>query len=165
VLELCCGDGFNAYHFYSLNAKEVVALDYGSEAIAHAKQFHAAENIRYLQEDLDRFSPGGCFDNIIWDAAIEHMRPEEVTAILNKIRGWLKPDGILTGYTLIDEPEVTYHHHHLQFEDPDSLREMLHQVFPHVSVWETTYPSRRNLYFQASIRQPENLEDCPGKTP
>ncbi|MFO1257733.1 MAG: hypothetical protein U1E78_04890 [Gammaproteobacteria bacterium] len=26
ILELCCGDGFNAYHFYSIRAKHIIYL-------------------------------------------------------------------------------------------------------------------------------------------
>jgi ubiquinone/menaquinone biosynthesis C-methylase UbiE len=33
VLDLCCGDGFNAYHFYSLRSRHVTAIDFDLEAI------------------------------------------------------------------------------------------------------------------------------------
>src|SRR6476469_812644 len=37
VLELACGDGFNARNFYSLRSKKVIACDFDPRAIATAK--------------------------------------------------------------------------------------------------------------------------------
>jgi SAM-dependent methyltransferase len=38
VLELACGDGFNARNFYSLKSKQIVACDFDSSAIKTAKK-------------------------------------------------------------------------------------------------------------------------------
>src|SRR5207302_883993 len=47
VLELCCGDGFNAHHFYSIRAGRVLAVDFDASAIEHAKRHFRARNVRY----------------------------------------------------------------------------------------------------------------------
>ena len=36
MLDLCCGDGFNSFYFYSLRAASVTAIDFDREAIRWA---------------------------------------------------------------------------------------------------------------------------------
>jgi hypothetical protein len=38
--------------------------------------------------------PEGIFDNVIWDAAIEHFTEEEIDGIMKNIKARLKPNGI-----------------------------------------------------------------------
>src|ERR1700761_3895654 len=52
VLEICCGDGFNARHFYSSQAESIIAIDFDDEAIPHARRYNAADNITYLRQDI-----------------------------------------------------------------------------------------------------------------
>jgi ubiquinone/menaquinone biosynthesis C-methylase UbiE len=52
MLEICCGDGFNARHFYCSAAASITAIDFDSDAIPHAKRFNSAPNITYLQRDI-----------------------------------------------------------------------------------------------------------------
>lgn len=97
ILELCCGDGFNAYHFYSGRAASMLSVDFDKDAILHAKRYNQADNIEFLLADIRTEMPEGVFDNIIWDAAIEHFTEEEIDAILANIKTRLVADGIITG--------------------------------------------------------------------
>lgn len=47
VLELCCGDGFNAFHFYSARAARILSVDFDPVAIDHAMKYNQASNIHY----------------------------------------------------------------------------------------------------------------------
>lgn len=159
VLELCSGDGFNTRYFYSPRASEVVALDLNAEALRHARRNNSAPNITYLQADIRASLPEGPFDNVVWDAAIEHFGRNEIASILTSVRACLREGGVLSGYTLI-EPRIdvrvksgasdVFEHHRSVFYHRDDLVEVLKAVFPCVTVFETQFPKRTNLYFWAS---------------
>ncbi|WP_165852031.1 class I SAM-dependent methyltransferase [Mucilaginibacter terrenus] len=151
VLELCCGDGFNAFHFYSGRAKQLISVDFDKGAITHALKYNQAKNIEFKLADIRMEMPKGTFDNIVWDAAIEHFTEEEIAAIFKDIKQRLKPAGVLTGYTLVESPlGKGLSHHEREFKSKADLLSFFEPHFTHVKVFETIYPSRHNLYFYAS---------------
>lgn len=152
LLEICCGDGFNAKHFYSSKASSIAALDFDSDAVAHARRYNSAPNITYIQRDIRDGLPEGHFDNIVWDAAIEHFTEAEIDKILREIVQRLGPDGILSGYTLTEAADGRKGNsfHEYEFKDKADLSRFFEPHFAFVKVWETIYPSRHNLYFVAA---------------
>jgi len=152
MLEICCGDGFNARHFYSSAASSIIALDFDKDAIPHAKRFNSAPNISYVQQDIRDGLPPGPFDNIVWDAAIEHFTEAEIGKLMNELVGLLGSNGILSGYTLTEAADGRKGNvlHEYEFRDRDDLRRFFTPHFKFVKVWETIYPTRHNLYFVAS---------------
>lgn len=152
VLELCCGDGFNAYHFYSIRAKRIISVDFDKDAIPHAKKFNQAPNVEFRLCDIRNEMPEGQFDNIVWDAAIEHFTEEEIAAIMKGIKDRLKPGGVLTGYTIVEreDGQKSLTHHEREFKSMNDLKAFIEPHFQHVKVFETIYPVRHNLYFYAS---------------
>ena len=151
-LELCCGDGYNARHFYSQFAKSIIALDFDPTAIAHAKMYNQAGNIRFACGDIRSGFPPGCFTNIIWDAAMEHFTESEISAILGAVKGCLKPNGILSGYTIVEKEDGQkhLHQHEREFRSKEDLMGFLTPHFKNAVVFETIHPQRHNLYFYAS---------------
>ena len=160
ILEICCGDGFNAHRFYAARGKRVLALDNNPAAIRHARRVHARANIEYRRCDILQGIPEGPFDNVIWDAAMHHFTLPDVTLILASVHRSLATDGILSGYTVI-EPHENYSFARLRFTDPESLADTLAAEFAHVAVLETPDALRRNLYFFASD-SPEALPFAHG---
>lgn len=152
VLEICCGDGFNARHFYSSKAKSIIALDFDKGAILHAKRFNQTPNINYVLQDIREGLPGGSFDNIIWDAAIEHFTETEIDQIMRQLVERLGTAGVLSGYTLTEAADGRKGNslHEYEFKDKEDLGRFLTPHFKFVRVWETIYPTRHNLYFVAS---------------
>jgi SAM-dependent methyltransferase len=152
VLEICCGDGFNARHFYSSRAASIIAIDFDKAAIPHAKRFNAAPNIHYVRQDIRHGLPAGPFDNIVWDAAIEHFTETEIDAIMGALVSRLGSDGILSGYTVTEAADGRKSNalHEYEFKDKEDLRRFFTPHFAFVKVWETIYPTRHNLYFVAS---------------
>jgi len=96
VLELCCGDGFMTYHFYSNQASSITAIDFDPSAISSARKNCTAPNIQYILGDIRTAIPQGEFDNIIWDATIAHFTDQEITDLMGTIKSRLKPNGILS---------------------------------------------------------------------
>ena len=153
VLELACGDGFNAKHFYSLHSNKVVACDFDETAIATAIKKNSAPNIEFALADIRDNMPNGNFDTIIWDAAIEHFTPEEIDSILKNIKKRLNKQGILSGYTIVERKDGSGKqlvHHEYEFKDMGDLKRFFEPYFKNVRVFETIYPERHNLYFWAS---------------
>ena len=152
VLELCCGDGFNARNFYSLRSRSVIACDFDPQAIRTARRKNQAPNIQYIEADIRINMPQGQFDNVIWDAAIEHFTQEEAYSILEHVKMRLAPGGILSGYTIVrrDDGRKMLSHYEYEFRDKNDLYEALRLHFREVTVFETRYSDRCNLYFWAS---------------
>jgi SAM-dependent methyltransferase len=152
VLELACGDGFNARNFYSIRSERVVACDFDPRALATARRKNSAPNVEYVLADIRTAMPEGCFDNVVWDAAIEHFTLDETAKILRDIKQRLTRTGVLSGYTMVDRKDGTKFltHHEYEFQGKEDLHQILVAHFKHVTVFETIYPSRHNLYFWAS---------------
>ena len=96
--------------------------------------------------------PEGKYENIAWDAAIEHFTPEEISSIMTNIKERLTNDGIFSGYTIVEKDDGTkhIHQHEYEFKDMEDLKSFLTPHFKNVKVFETIYPDRHNLYFWAS---------------
>ena len=157
VLDLCCGDGYVPRHFLSQRASRVVAVDFDSDAIRFARRANAAENIEYSICDIRRDFPLDSFDAVTWNAAIEHFTLPEIDDILNNIKHGLRRGGGLAGYTIRKKEGVHYlDHHEHEFADKEELGATLRRHFAYAPVFETTSPSRINLYFYASDR-PERI--------
>jgi SAM-dependent methyltransferase len=152
VLELACGDGFNAKNFYSLRSRQVIACDFDQSAISTAKRKNSAPNVIYQLADIRTSMPEGSFANVVWDAAIEHFTPAEIGQIMGGIKSRLTPTGVLSGYTIVERPDGIkhIHQHEYEFSDMNDLKRFLTPYFRNVRVFETIYPSRHNLYFWAS---------------
>jgi SAM-dependent methyltransferase len=152
VLELCCGDGFNARHFYAGRADRVVAVDFDPTAISFAKRHNPHPRVEYICADIRTEMPSGRFANVMFDAAIEHFTETEIDAVLETINERLEDDGVLSGYTLIAAEAGRKHlpHHEREFVNKDDLMAFLSRHFPQACVFETVHPERTNLYFYAS---------------
>ena len=151
LLELACGDGFNARNFYSLRSRSVVACDFDPIAITTAKKKNAAQNVEYVFADIRTAMPDGKFDNIVWDAAIEHFTPDEIEQILGNIISRLTKNGILSGYTIVEKVDAkSLSHHEYEFRSKEDLLRFFTPHFENVTVFESIYPERHNLYFWAS---------------
>jgi SAM-dependent methyltransferase len=166
ILDLCCGGGFFAYHFFSSRAASVISVDFDPVAIAHAQKNFQAPNLTFLCADIRTDMPEGLFDNIAWDAAIEHFTPEETTAIMDNIKRRLTPDGVLSGYTLVEKATgKSLSHHEYEFKSKEELAGILKARFKNVLVFENissdSLEERHNLYFYASDGQVPFSPDWP----
>jgi SAM-dependent methyltransferase len=152
VLELCCGDGYNSRHFYSIRVKRLISVDFDITAIEHAKKYNQTDNVEFRLSDIRHQMPEGLYDNVIWDAAIEHFKEEEIEKIIKEIKGRLNSNGILSGYTIVEKADgqKSLHHHEREFRSKEDLKSFFEPHFKSVKVFETIYPTRHNLYFYAS---------------
>jgi ubiquinone/menaquinone biosynthesis C-methylase UbiE len=152
ALELCCGDGFNAHYFYRARVGSMLAVDFDQKAIAHARRNFLASNVTYQLADIRTQMPEGIFDNIVWDAAIEHFTETEIADLMANIKRRLTSTGILSGFTIVErlDGKKSLSHHEYEFKSKDDLARFFRPHFRNVRVFETIYSDRHNLYFWAS---------------
>ncbi|MCC6454900.1 MAG: class I SAM-dependent methyltransferase [Caldilineaceae bacterium] len=152
VLELACGDGFNARNFYSLRSEHVLACDFNPQAIQTARAKNSAPNVEFVLADIRTDMPGGTYENIVWDAAIEHFTPTEIHKIMADMKSRLAEQGILSGHTIVERSDGTKSltHHEYEFRSKEDLLRFIEPHFQNTVVFETKYPDRHNLYFWAS---------------
>lgn len=159
VVELCCGDGFNAKYFYSTSSSKILACDFDEKIIKTAKKKNHKENIKFkvadIRDGISNILANEEFDdvtNIVWDAAIEHFTPTEIQKILTDIKQTLsKKKGILSGYTIVEKADgKSLEQHEYEFKDMNDLKRFLTPYFENVYIFETIYSDRHNLYFYAS---------------
>jgi len=152
ALELCCGDGFNAHYFYRARVGSMICVDFDPKAIAHAKRSFSAPNITYQLADIRTQMPTGTFDNIVWDAAIEHFTEAEIAELMGNIKSRLTMAGVLSGFTIVErlDGKKSLSHHEYEFKSKEDLARFFRPHFRNVRVFETKYADRHNLYFWAS---------------
>src|SRR5882724_11294107 len=123
ALELCCGDGFNAHFFYSARVGSTLSVDFDPKAITYARKYFRAENITYQLADIRTQMPEGIFDNIVWDAAIEHFTETEIADVMANIKKRLTPTGILSGFTIVERSDGKnmLPHHEYEFKAKDAF--------------------------------------------
>jgi SAM-dependent methyltransferase len=155
VLDLCCGTGFFAYHFYSGRAGRIVSMDYSAAAIAQAKRNFRAPNLEFQQGDVRTQLPHEEFDNAVLNAALEYFTPHEADELVRQIKTRLTAGGVLSGNSIVARRDRTAHlEQRQQFFSREELANFLKRHFAHVVVLATTHPDgsqeRTNLYFFAS---------------
>jgi SAM-dependent methyltransferase len=152
LLELCCGDGYNTKVFYSPMVESVLAIDFDADAISHAQRYNQALNIDFRLADIRTDFPAGKFDNVVWDAAIEHFNEAEIATLMATIKGAMNPDSVLSGHTIVENAggHKHLHQHEREFRSKEDLASFLTPHFASVKVFETIHPNRHNLYFYAS---------------
>lgn len=153
TLDLCCGDGFYTYLFYSKRSRKVVGIDFDALAISSAKKNFPKTNIEFILGDIRSDIPEGPFRNIVWDAGIEHFTEIEISNLMSRIKDVLEDNGILSGYTIKEDHHhegKMLHQHEYEFHSKEDLARFFQPHFKNVQIIETVYPERVNYYFYAS---------------
>jgi len=150
VLDLCCGDGFYAYFFYSRIGARIDAVDIDEEALRSAQEHHAAGNIAYSRLDIvrDAFSQDR-YDVVCWDGALGHFAAEDIDLVLSKIARAVGDNGVLTGFEEIESPDTQSWDHKVALTTSDDLRALLGRFFKHVHMLTVDHP-RRLAYFRCA---------------
>lgn len=146
AMELCCGDGFNAKHFYAPCCDSLLCVDYDEEVLNVARKKNKASNIEYRETDIMMEMPwhdGEGFHNIICDAALAYFSESEIIDVINNVKKRLQNGGVFSGVVGVEYHEGGYH-----FKGVDDLRRFLAPCFNNVWVYENG--NHRLLYFEAS---------------
>lgn len=153
VLDMCCGDGFYSYFFFSNKAEHVDAIDIDEAALAHAQEYHSHPKISYHRSDIvkDPF-PRKSYNVVIWDSAIRRLNREHMDIVFEKITHVLRPtNGVFSCYEIFEGSEKP-----IDFITPltsQQLIQMLQKYFPSVQWVETVTPGRHNYYFHCYMKR------------
>jgi SAM-dependent methyltransferase len=146
LLDIGCGDGFFTKRFFSARCEAVDAVDIEPSAVAEAKRFNSADNVRYLLLDaVNEPFPRTPYDVVVWDGAIGHFARKDTEVMLQKIKQGMAADGVFTGSESLGHEG----HDHLQFfESLDDMAGLLKPFWKHVQLRETTYPINRGSFIR-----------------
>jgi SAM-dependent methyltransferase len=152
VLDLCAGDGFYDFHFFSRRASEVVSLELSQEAHRQAVRLHRHPNIRYLHQDILTYvPPADYFDIVVIRGAIEHFTRDEQHKIFNMAHHALKSKGWFCGDTpansKTDSKQLDAHEN--EWKDEDEMRAEISTVFPIIETLTFRSHKRVTLFWQA----------------
>jgi cyclopropane fatty-acyl-phospholipid synthase-like methyltransferase len=165
VLDLGCGRGELAYYF-AQQGFEVTAVDYSPAAIDLARSCFAdapelASRVTFHCADIGQLAlPAQHYDLAIATDVIEHLSPIEVQALYDRVKTWLKPDGLLILHSFPNRWYYQYDYArkrrlarrlgaylpmqprswdeqrmHINEQSPRILQHQLQQTFPQVQVW------------------------------
>ena len=147
TLELCSGDGFFTYYFYSKFSTQIDAIDYNLEAINFAKKNNSADNIKYILGDIKTQLPNGYYKNIIWDAGIDDFTEKETEFILNEIYERLDDNGKISGYVSFQLDDSIGNN--VIVDNELRIRKLLSNKFSNILIFSKSDRSRQNTYFKA----------------
>jgi 2-polyprenyl-3-methyl-5-hydroxy-6-metoxy-1,4-benzoquinol methylase len=151
ILDLCCGDGWYAKHFFARKAAAVTAVDYDPDAIAYARRVNRHPAVIFEVQDVRSSLPDGPFDGVVWSGAIEHFSEAETVEILQALQARMRPGALLAGDTVLAADQGVHLVHHLrEYTSERDLVEVLSRVFAHACAWRSDHPARTELYFFAS---------------
>jgi SAM-dependent methyltransferase len=154
LLDLCSGDGYQDYHFYSKRASEVVAVDFDQEAHAQASRIHSRDNIRYhFASVMDIPLPPSYFDVVVIRGAIEHFTEEGQIALMDRVRKALKPGGWFCGDTPLNPnfsrgANQMLSHHEYEWRSEDEARQVLGAQFQTVHTKVLVSKDRTTVFWQ-----------------
>lgn len=94
ILDFGCGNGDTSRRLLErFGAVRVVGLDVSTGALDHARQHHASDTTAFFH--LDAFSERDTFDLCYSNGTFHHMEPRKRPAVLRRLRGMLRPAGLL----------------------------------------------------------------------
>jgi 2-polyprenyl-3-methyl-5-hydroxy-6-metoxy-1,4-benzoquinol methylase len=165
ILDIGCGRGELAYYF-AQQGFEVTAVDYSQAAIDLARSCFAdapalAARVTFHCADIGQVAlPAQHYDLVIATDVIEHLSSIEVQALYDRVKTWLKPDGLLILHTFPNRWYYQYDYArkrrlakrlgaylpmqprsrdeqrmHINEQSPPILQRQLRQTFPNVQVW------------------------------
>jgi len=140
VLDIGCGEGYGAA-LLSVQAAEVVGIDYSPAAIGHARSTYRRRNLRFVVADATRLDPAiGRFDVVTCFEVIEHLGNPE--GLLDTIARTLNPGGLLVLSTpnglvdrLFDVVRGEHYEYHINVLTPMDLRRFVKTHFQHAVLY------------------------------
>lgn len=94
LLDLCCGNGLFTSAFSSQVSK-IEAVDISTPLIDRLNA-RALHNVNAVASDIREINfSDQSFSKVLWYAGIQYIDESDIINMILKIRGWMKPDGIL----------------------------------------------------------------------
>jgi 2-polyprenyl-3-methyl-5-hydroxy-6-metoxy-1,4-benzoquinol methylase len=101
ILDIGCGRGELAFALSQTGAN-VIGLDYSNHSIEIAKKTYSeyiGQNLNFINADISEYYPEIKFDRVIASDVVEHIEPDALDKIINKVSSMLKDDGYFVVHT------------------------------------------------------------------
>jgi SAM-dependent methyltransferase len=149
VLDLCCGDGFYSFYFFSSIAGHIDAVDGNRDAITHAQRFHSTQNIHFGQMNTAAPDfPNANYDVVVWDSAMQYFDPSATRIMCSRIAS---VTGVLAGSVPLRAENIDPLGERSHFRDLRELRASFAPHFSFVGTLETEHRGGGNIaYFRCS---------------
>lgn len=167
ILDLCSGDSYISQKFFFDCAKKIVSVDLDASALHRGKKrknlnkYMNFEQI-FLKADIEKESLKEIlkknnlnieFDLVLFNAAIEHFKKDELAKIFKSLKEVMKKKSLIFGYSIVeDENNPTYleDHHEMFFKNKDELENIFKNHFANTKSYQTLVNGRWNIYCSAS---------------
>jgi SAM-dependent methyltransferase len=155
VLDAACGEGYGSA-LLATTAQQVTGVDVAPEAVEHAAERYAAENLSFQAADCTALPfDDGSFDCVVSFETLEHLEGQD--KLMREFRRVLQPGGFL----LISTPDKAVYtdrqNNRNEFHVAELYRNefeaLVGRHFPACRLWG------QKLVFQSAIW---SLEPCPG---
>ena len=132
VLDAACGEGYGSY-LLAQSAQAVDGIDLSAEAVAHAAQRYAKDNLTFRAGSVTALPlPDASVDVVVSFETIEHLTPQR--EMLAEFRRVLRPDGVLAisspNRPVYNEGGGVANHYHVRELDRTELAALLTPGFP-----------------------------------
>lgn len=148
VLDLCCGDGFFANHFFATRASVVHGVDRNELAVATATRSCQHNDVTFFLGDIVQTPfPLARYDVVFWFDGVEHIQPGDGSRVLEKVARAIQPDGLLFGSTPLGTTNSNVEHVN-EFSTVKLLQRYLEPYFSDVTIQISRWTSTRvQAYF------------------
>jgi 2-polyprenyl-3-methyl-5-hydroxy-6-metoxy-1,4-benzoquinol methylase len=156
LLDLCAGDGFYDYWFYSQRAT-VVCVEKDLEAYQSAVTHHSKPEITYHHADVLQYEPESeAFDVVLIRGAVEHFKEDEQSILIAKSWNALKRGGYFCGDTIAStETGKAHPMHEKEWRDARQMRDELSKILKpmgclekDVETWALQSKARTTLFWR-----------------
>lgn len=124
ILDLGCGDGRFCYELKKENVK-IKGIDYSKQALNFAEAFNPEINFKLA--DVGDLSEKEKFDAIVMIEVLEHIKPEEVKKVLQKIKARINKNGKLI--ITVPSKKMPQPKKHYQHFTEESIQDLLKEYF------------------------------------
>ena len=167
ILDLCSGDSYISQKFFFDCAKNIVSIDLDKSALNRGqlrKKRHKYLNYNhfFFQSDIEKENIKNLllknnlklkFDIVLFNAAIEHFKNEELEFIFSSIKEVMNEKSLIFSYTIVEDqnnPIFLPDHHEMFFNNKEELEKIFKRYFYHTKSFETLVNGRWNIYCAAT---------------
>lgn len=170
VLDLCSGDSYFSQKFFYDLSDTIVSVDLDPKALARGK--NRIKNYQYMnkkhhffQLDVEKIKIIDClksnelnikFDIVLFNAAIEHFKEEQLDFIFSSLKEVMKQKSFISTYTIVeDENDQKYlpDHHEMFFSSKEHLEKIVSKYFKFTKSHHSLVNNRCNIYCIASDQE------------
>jgi len=170
ILDLCSGDSYISQKFFYDLSDTIVSLDLDPAAIARGKNRikhnkYMNKNHHFYQFDVEKIKILDFlkknkldikFDVILFNAAIEHFKEDQLDFIFKSFKEVMKEKSFVSTYTIVEDPDNQKYlpeHHEMFFSSKEHLENIVSKYFKFTKSHHSLFNGRCNIYCIASNQE------------